>query len=263
VKNVAGYDMMKLLIGSQGTLAVITSASFKLFPAPRQTRTFVAVFPTAAEAIAFRHYVLRSPLDPICLELISPQAHDLVPTHSPSPAGWAICVRASGSDKVLARYRKELGTEVLREIEGDEELAFWRGLADFAPLLKERHPSSLLLSMSLPLNGVQTALSDFGSFAEANGFRMAAIGRVGLGHLCVAFWAGQNPEGAKSDFGGALTGLRGRLPLGASMTVLHAPPELREPIALWGPTPTDVASMGAVKAALDPNDVLNRGRLLF
>ena len=37
VKNVAGYDLMKLLIGSQGTLAVITSASFKLFPAPRQT----------------------------------------------------------------------------------------------------------------------------------------------------------------------------------------------------------------------------------
>ena len=41
VKNPAGYDMMKLLIGSQGTLGVITSASFKLFPAPRQTRTYV------------------------------------------------------------------------------------------------------------------------------------------------------------------------------------------------------------------------------
>ena len=44
VKNVAGYDLMKLLIGSQGTLAIITGASFKLFPAPRQTRTFVAEF---------------------------------------------------------------------------------------------------------------------------------------------------------------------------------------------------------------------------
>ena len=44
VKNVAGYDLMKLLIGSYGTLAVITSASFKLFPAPRQTRTFLAEF---------------------------------------------------------------------------------------------------------------------------------------------------------------------------------------------------------------------------
>ena len=51
VKNVAGYDLMKLLIGSYGTLAVITSASFKLFPAPRQTRTFLAEFATWQEAL--------------------------------------------------------------------------------------------------------------------------------------------------------------------------------------------------------------------
>ncbi len=78
VKNVAGYDMMKLLIGSQGTLGIITSASFKLFPAPRQTRTFVAEFASAEEAFAFRNRVMHSPLDPICLELISPEAGALL-----------------------------------------------------------------------------------------------------------------------------------------------------------------------------------------
>ncbi len=54
VKNVAGYDLMKLLIGSYGTLAVVTSASFKLFPAPRQTRTFIAEFSSWQEALKFR-----------------------------------------------------------------------------------------------------------------------------------------------------------------------------------------------------------------
>ncbi len=79
VKNVAGYDLMKLLIGSQGSLAVITSASFKLFPALRQTRTFVAEFGDSAEAIGFRNRVLHSPLSPICLELVSPGASALLP----------------------------------------------------------------------------------------------------------------------------------------------------------------------------------------
>ena len=119
VKNVAGYDLMKLLIGSYGTLAVITSASFKLFPAPRQTRTFLAEFATAKEAMEFRDRVMRSPLSPMCLELVSPGARKVMRPEMAADA-WVMCVRAAGSDAVLARYRKELGQAITRELEGDE-----------------------------------------------------------------------------------------------------------------------------------------------
>ncbi len=54
VKNVAGYDLMKLLIGSFGTLGVIVSANFKVFPRPRQTATFACDFASVAVAVAFR-----------------------------------------------------------------------------------------------------------------------------------------------------------------------------------------------------------------
>ncbi len=130
VKNVAGYDLMKLLIGSYGTLAVITSASFKLFPAPRQTRTFLAEFATAKEAIAFRDRVVRSPLSPMCLELVSPGARKLMRPEMTEDA-WVMCVRAAGSDAVLARYRKELGSAARKEIDGDGERKMWRVLEDF------------------------------------------------------------------------------------------------------------------------------------
>ena len=131
VKNVAGYDLMKLLIGSYGTLAVITSASFKLFPAPRQTRTFLAEFATAKEALEFRDRVVRSPLSPMCLELVSPGARKLMRPEMTSDA-WVICVRAAGSDAVLARYRKELGSAITRELEGDGESRMWRAIENFA-----------------------------------------------------------------------------------------------------------------------------------
>ncbi|HKD45042.1 MAG TPA: FAD-binding oxidoreductase, partial [Candidatus Angelobacter sp.] len=74
VKNVAGYDLMKLMAGSYGSLGVITRANFKVFPRPRQTRTFVCAYGSLEEALEFRGRVFRSPLTPLCLEIISPRA---------------------------------------------------------------------------------------------------------------------------------------------------------------------------------------------
>lgn len=263
VKNVAGYDMMKLFIGSQGTLGIITSASFKLFPAPRQTRTFVAFFPSATEALQFRSQVLRSPLDPICLELVSPQAHELLAPGSPAGTGWSICVRATGSETVLARYRTELGPAVVREMEGANEQGFWRALEDFSPLAAERHPQSLLISMTLPVRDVQPVLNELSAVAESNHFSFAAIGRVGIAHLLISLWQAPDAEVSLLSFVNTVSGLRNRLPRDVSMAVLHCPSEARHHISAWGPMPTDLESMRAVKMALDSKDILNRGRFLF
>ncbi len=263
VKNVAGYDMMKLLIGSQGTLGVITGASFKLFPAPRQTRTFVAAFSSAAEALQFRYQVLRSPLDPICLELLSPQAHELLVPGSPGVSGWSICLRAAGSDGVLARYRTELGSAVVREMEGANEQGFWRALQDFSPIATERHPRSLLISMTLPVADVQPVISKLAAVAESNHFSFAAIGRVGIANLLISLWPAPEAEASMVAFVNVVSALRNRLPHDVSMAVLHCPAEARHHISAWGPMPTDIDSMRAVKMALDPKDILNRGRFLF
>ncbi len=263
VKNVAGYDMMKLFIGSQGTLGIVTSASFKLFPAPRQTRTFVAVFSSAAEALEFRNRVLRSPLDPVCLELVSPQAHELLVPGSPAGAWWSICLRAAGSDAVLARYRTELGSAVVREMEGANEQGFWRTLEDFSPIAAERHPRSLSISMTLPVSDVQPVLSQVSAVAESNRFSFAAIGRVGIAHLLVSLWPGPDAEDSLVNFVDTVSGLRNRLLRDVSMAVLHCPSETRHHISAWGPMPTDLESMRAVKMALDPKDILNSGRFLF
>lgn len=277
VKNVAGYDMMKLLIGSEGTLAIITRASFKLFPAPRQTRTFVAEFSTAAQAIDFRNRVLHSPLLPICLELVSPEAALLLPNSHQELSSraersgaegsvvprdvepsWCVYLRAAGSDGVLARYRSELGSAIAHEIEGEDERTAWRAVDDFAHNLPARYPDSLLLSFSLPLSDVGRVLDDTATVAEANGLKFAAIGRVGVGHLLVAL---QVASAAQANFAAAGSALRHRLPHDASVRTLHCPPAYKENVDLR--TPTHVESMRVVKRALDPKDILNRGRSLL
>jgi glycolate oxidase FAD binding subunit len=252
VKNVAGYDLMKLLIGSYGTLAVITSASFKLFPAPRQTRTFLAEFGTAPEALQFRDLVMRSPLSPMCLELVSPGARKSMRPEMTSDA-WVICVRASGSNTVLARYRKELGAAISRELEGEDENRMWRAIADFpaTPLTDNSVALGTCLSIFVPPADVALILKILQDHSRPELTNIAFVGRVGVGHLLVSFRL-IDMELTDNVFA---DGLIAALPQSA---------HVRSGVFGAGTRaePAQSDSMHAVKQALDPRNVL-RGRKVF
>ena len=267
VKNVAGYDMMKLLIGSYGTLAVITSASFKLFPAPRQTRTFIAEFANSAEALKFRDIVMRSPLSPMCLEIVSPRALGQVQSSMASNGAWLIAVRANGSDAVLARYRSELGSAVTLELEGDKEAEMWRAIANFPIGTEEeqdlkRFPQIRWLipvvSIHVPLAEVGDAIERLNHLMIPDVISMAMVGRVGTGHLLVLLRM-ENPELPFGWHNAVVDKLRDLLSPHASLLMRSG----SHPLGFWPMTPTDLKSMRAVKMALDAKDILNRGRFLF
>ncbi len=96
VKNVAGLDMAKLMVGSFGTLAAIAKVNFKVFPIPKQSRTFAMLFQTAAEAFAERDRILKSVLQPSALDIVN------------WPEGWRLLLHAGGNDRALDRYAREL-----------------------------------------------------------------------------------------------------------------------------------------------------------
>src|SRR6185312_10312603 len=166
VKNVAGYDLMKLLTGSYGSLAVITRANFKVFPRPRQMRTFICSFGSLEEAIKFRTFIFQSPLTPMCMEIISPRAPEYLsdpgPVHDPDdyapeqplslPAiEWQIALRAAGSDNVLARYARELGSAVAHTLEGAEEERYWSWISHFEQSVLARHRNAMVIYTHLTI----------------------------------------------------------------------------------------------------------------
>ena len=244
VKNVAGYDLMKLLIGSYGTLAVITSASFKLFPAPRQTRSFLAEFRTASQALEFRNQVVHSPLSPICLELVSPRARRLMRPET-SEDGWVLCLRAAGSETVLARYRKELGDAVTREIEGDAERKMWNAIENFGRTPADAGTELLYLSV---WPHEMSAAIDTALGATADGVDVSLIGRVGTGQFLVRFGGPAAVRGRDH----VIHAIHARFGGQAAMKVVGA----ANP---WPIRPENFEQMRAVKMALDPNNTL-RGR---
>ena len=96
VKNVAGLDMAKLMIGSFGTLAAIAVVNFRVHPMPEGTRTFVQQFDRIDQVMAARNQVLQSRLQPVAIDIFK------------SSAGYQLLVQAAGSPKVLDRYSREL-----------------------------------------------------------------------------------------------------------------------------------------------------------
>ena len=107
VKNVAGLDMGKLMIGSFGTLAAIASLNFKLAPVPEVERSFLLPFPDAASAIAARNGILQGPLQPAAIDLLNPAAGA-----SLGNKAYLLAIRVAGNAAAVESLRARVRGDV-------------------------------------------------------------------------------------------------------------------------------------------------------
>lgn len=131
VKNVAGLDMAKLMVGSFGTLAAIATVNFKVFPVPEASRTFEMQVKTAAEAFAARDRILRGALQPSAVDILN------------WPSGHRLLVHAGGNAKVLDRFTREMADASVKNE------SVWDEIRDFTPRFLEEHPRGNVVSMHM------------------------------------------------------------------------------------------------------------------
>jgi len=139
VKNVAGLDMAKLMIGSFGTLAAIATVNFKVFPVPAASRTFAMEFETACDAFAERDRILNSVLQPSAIDIVN------------WPRGFRLLIRAAGNNAVLDRYARELPQAAV--VDDDS----WDPICEFSARFLAANPDGKVVPMPMPLSKMRAA----------------------------------------------------------------------------------------------------------
>lgn len=238
VKNVAGLDMAKLMIGSFGTLAAIAVVNFKLQPIPEIERSFVLQFESLEAAMAVRDRLLKSALQPAAIDLLNPAAGDAV-----GHRAWLLAIRAGGNRAAVDRYQRELAADGNCEtFDGDRQQNLWQQISEFTPEFVARNPDGAVVRASCTLKEVAAAM---GSFA------VPAVARAGSG-VCYGHF---EQPGAAAHW--AAEAIRH----GWKIVIDFCPEERKRKLDLWPAPGGDLEIMRRVKHLFDPGNVLNRGRL--
>jgi glycolate oxidase FAD binding subunit len=246
VKNVTGLDMAKLMLGSFGTLACITTVNFKLFPRPEREATFVFRHASAEKLLDARRTVLEGVAQPFALDLVNAAAAQGLGLELETP--YALLAKAEGSAAVVERYRREYlaiagraGIDLVEPAEAGAE-ALWAAVREFHATALAAHTAGAMLRVSTTATRLAEAVRLAGG--ECWLLARAANAVLYLGCPTVTEAIRVTEALRRANFATLVESLS----RGATLEQ-------------WSDPGSALAAMRRLKATFDPRNRLNPGRL--
>ena len=262
VKNVAGYDLNKLFIGSLGTLGIIVDANFKLHPLPIAERTLLLTFTNAADAMQTVLALLSSLLTPSAIELIDPGAasdmSDFFGINLPM-SGYILAINFEGGTTAISRQVDE--TRLLARKNGaliGDDLAA-KAQDRFWEAVREHTQGSVTCKVSILISQVASYLASVEQVCRQHDLEAAIVAHAGNGILYIEL----RPSDATPRLIQAIAELRLHAKAACgSLVVERCPVDLKRRINVWGEPGSDFYLMQRLKNQFDPKGTFVKGRFV-
>ncbi len=275
VKNVVGYDLTQLLIGSEGTLAILTRIVLRLVPKPPVQSTLRATFASVGEAVAAVDALIAARVVPATLELVDGDCLDAVGHYlgaslAPEGTGAVLILEVDGVREAVAEESRRVedacraagATEVVRATTAAERERLWRVRREISPSLKVISPTKINHDVVVPRGRVPRLFDLIDRLRSRFDLRISCFGHAGDGNIHVNIMVDQADAGELSRARDAERLLfEGVVALEGSISGEHGigfakakyvPIELAPPV---------IALMKRIKRAFDPNGILNPGKV--
>ena len=276
IKNVVGYDLTSLFVGSEGTLGIITGALLRLVAKPQFVRTALAEFPSLDDASRTVNAILSAGIVPATLELMDETAttciEEAMHLGLPLDVEAMLIIETDGSDEEavvreideVARICRETGAREVK-VAGDEAErdTLWKARRSVSPSLARQAPNKLGEDITVPRSAIPEAIRRIKAVSESYGLPIVIFGHAGDGNLHpnILFDRRDAEQWEKVE---KIVGevFNVALELGGTLSGEHGVGTFKLPYVERALGATSVDIQRRVKRALDPQNILNPGKVL-
>ncbi|WP_078553652.1 glycolate oxidase subunit GlcD [Bacillus alkalicellulosilyticus] len=273
-KDVAGYDLTRLLVGSEGTLAIITEATLKLVPKPETKRTMLALYKDLEAAAKTVSKILSSKIIPATLEFLDKATIQVVEEFSniglPTDVEAILLIEQDGKiDSVLddmsvieSICKQEEAVSVQMAETEEEANALVTARRSALSALARLKPTTVLEDATVPRSEIATMVRAINDIANKYNLRICTFGHAGDGNLHPTCPTDARDKEEIQRVELAFDEIFEKaIELGGTITGEHGVGVMKAPYLEWKIGKEGIAVMKAIKLALDPNQIMNPGKV--
>lgn len=273
-KDVAGYDLTRLFVGSEGTLGVITEATLKLVPMPETRKTMLALYQDLSAAAQSVSKIIANKIIPTTLEFLDQATLKVVEDYAqiglPTDVQAVLLIEQDGPPEVVERDIKKIAEVCKQEnavsiqIAATEEEAMALRTARRAALsaVARLKPTTILEDATVPRSEIANMVKAINEITEKYQLTICTFGHAGDGNLHPTCATDARDHEEMERVEKAFAEIFDKaIELGGTITGEHGVGAMKAPYLEWKLKKEGIAAMMGIKQAFDPNNIMNPGKV--